>query len=69
MQLKEHDIRPAELDEGKIKALEEDLERLHANIDDFVEVNCPACSSSSSIFEFENMVLSLSDVLIAKLYT
>ena len=53
MQLKEHDIRPAELDEGKIKALEEDLERLHANIDDFVEVNCPACSSSSSIFEFE----------------
>ncbi len=53
MQLKEHDIRPSELDEGKIKALEEDLERLHANIDDFVEVNCPACSSSSSIFEFE----------------
>ena len=50
MQLKEHDIRPSELEEGKIKALEEDLERLHANIDDFVEVNCPACSSSSSIF-------------------
>jgi len=53
MQLKEHDIRPSELDEGKIKALKEDLERLHANINDFVEVNCPACSSSSSIFEFE----------------
>ena len=53
MSLKENDIRPPDLDEGKLKALKEDLERLYSEQDKFVEVNCPACFSSDSSFEFK----------------
>ena len=54
MKLKVDDIRPLALDEGKQRAMEEDLERLYVKKDSFIEVDCPACSSSTSIFEFEN---------------
>ena len=40
MSLKENDIRPSDLDEGKLKALKEDLERLHSKQDKFVLINC-----------------------------
>lgn len=53
MKLTVDDIRPLALDEGKQKAIEEDLERLHIKKDSFIDVDCPACSSSTSIFEFE----------------
>ena len=53
MSLKENDIRPSDLDEGKYKALREDLERLASKRDEFVEVDCPACSGKESHKEFE----------------
>ncbi len=68
MSLKENDIRPSDLDEGKLKALKEDLERLYSKQDKFVEVNCPACFSSDSFFEFKNMDSNLKDVRTVKLF-
>ena len=42
MSLKENDIRPSDLDEGKLKALKEDLERLYSKQDNlqFKQNNC-----------------------------
>ena len=48
----ENDIRPHELDVGKIKALNADLKRLKSQIDKFIHVSCPACNSHKSKFEF-----------------
>ena len=48
----EDDIRPANLDAGKMKALYDDLDRLRNNLKSFVKVDCPACGSSKKKFEF-----------------
>ena len=54
MNFEENDIRPKMLDEGKLEALEADLERLHLLREKFISVPCPACESEkSSHFEFE----------------
>ena len=45
----EDDIRPANLDAGKMKALYDDLDRLRNNLKSFVKVDCPACGSSKKI--------------------
>ena len=42
----ENDIRPKNLDEGKLAAFHEDLTRLRAHSPDFVYVSCPSCGSS-----------------------
>ena len=53
MNFEENDIRPKMLDEGKLEALEADLERLHLLREKFISVPCPACESEKSVFEFE----------------
>ncbi len=52
MEFKENDIRPEDLEEGKIKALHEDLKRLRSYQKKFIKVNCPACDSNDSSHEF-----------------
>jgi len=51
--LTENDLRPKDLEAGKLKALQIDLERLSALKADFVWVRCPACDQTSGEFEFE----------------
>jgi 2-polyprenyl-3-methyl-5-hydroxy-6-metoxy-1,4-benzoquinol methylase len=42
---KEDDIRPKDLEEGKLHALQQDLKRLRSYSSQFVEVVCPACEN------------------------
>ena len=49
----ENDIRPKELEEGKLKAINEDIDRLKKLASGFVNVNCPACNSTRSCFAFK----------------
>lgn len=53
MVIRETDIRPADLEAGKLDALNADLERLAARKYEFVAVACPACGADDGIFEFE----------------
>ena len=53
MSFSEDDIRPSDLEEGKIEELNLDLERLRSFKKDFVEVSCPACEKEDSIHEFK----------------
>ncbi|MEZ4752914.1 MAG: class I SAM-dependent methyltransferase [Bdellovibrionota bacterium] len=48
MSFTEEDIRPKEFDEGKKKALHEDIEWLKTKKDEFVEVLCPACNADKN---------------------
>ena len=53
MTLRETDIRPADLEAGKLDALNADLERLVRRKHEFVNVACPACGADERVFEFE----------------
>jgi SAM-dependent methyltransferase len=53
MALSENDIRPAELEAGKLEALRTDLARLTRRKGGFVTVGCPACDVRDGTFEFE----------------
>lgn len=53
MSLSEHDIRPADLEAGKIEALHADLARLAERKGEFVAVSCPGCDNREGTFEFE----------------
>jgi SAM-dependent methyltransferase len=53
MALSENEIRPADLEAGKLRALRADLERLSQRKRDFVSVDCPACFAKDGHFEFE----------------
>lgn len=46
---RENDIRPAELMKQKAWAVEADKQYLRDRLDQFVDVNCPACDHSQSI--------------------
>lgn len=58
--ISENDIRPKDLDDGKMKALHADLERLSLRKKEFVEVNCPACDSDRKKPFFEKYGFSFS---------
>ena len=49
----ENDIRPTDLEVGKIDALNADLERLTSWKQEFVTVPCPGCGTNEGVFEFE----------------
>ncbi len=51
--MRETDIRPADLETGKLEALNADLERLAKRKHEFVKVVCPACGADEGVFEFE----------------
>ena len=53
MKITESDIRPAELEAGKLQALQADLVRLQRQKAGFVAAACPACDADDGIFEFE----------------
>jgi len=53
MVIRETDIRPADLEEGKLRALSADLERLSRHKHEFVAVACPACGADEGVFELE----------------
>ncbi len=53
MTFSENEIRPKELDEAKIRAIQKDIGWLAANRDKFVEINCPACSNNKYSLAFE----------------
>lgn len=53
MSIRENDIRPADLEIGKLEALKADLARLAKNKSAFVNVTCPACSADEGVLEFE----------------
>lgn len=53
MDFRETDIRPMDLDSGKLEALNVDLERLTKRKHEFVVVACPACNADDGVFEFE----------------
>ena len=53
MTFSQDDIRPEIFTDDKLQALHKDLERLRLHQSAFVEVNCPACGSSSKHFVFE----------------
>lgn len=46
--LTDEEIRPSRYDEGKQRAMEEDIAWLQARRDEFVAVSCPACGSSDA---------------------
>ena len=50
MSFKETEIRPKDLMELKIPALEHDIKYLQDRIPTFIEVDCPACNSKKHIF-------------------
>jgi 2-polyprenyl-3-methyl-5-hydroxy-6-metoxy-1,4-benzoquinol methylase len=52
MALTENDIRPTNLEAGKLKALRKDLERLASQKSGFVPAVCPACGAETSVSEF-----------------
>ena len=47
------EIRSDEYKELQIAAYENDLKRLHARLDEFVHVRCPACATDDAKFRFE----------------
>ena len=53
MAFQENDIRPVDLEAGKLDALNADLERLSKHKHEFVRVACPACGGDEGVFEFE----------------
>ena len=53
MAISENDIRPAELEAGKLEALQADLARLTEQKEGFVTAPCPACEATDGAFEFE----------------
>jgi Zn-finger nucleic acid-binding protein len=53
MVFRETDIRPADLEAGKLDALNADLERLTKRKHEFVKVACPACGADEGVFELE----------------
>ena len=53
MKIAENDIRPAELEAGKLEALQADIARLARQKDCFVAAACPACDADDGIFEYE----------------
>ena len=53
MHIKENDIRPNDLENGKLDALIKDIDRLREYQKDFVFSKCPACGSDKSTHEFE----------------
>lgn len=50
---KENDIRPNDLNVESKKAMKEDIKRLLDQKDEFVEVDCPACTSNNYKFAFQ----------------
>ncbi len=50
--LSEEELCPNELLSGQEQAFANDIRRLQARVDEFVEVVCPACGSSDQHFEF-----------------
>jgi len=49
----ETDIRPKDLEAGKIDALNADVKRLKSWKQEFVTVPCPGCGTNEGVFEFE----------------
>lgn len=49
----ESDIRPKDLEAGKLAALDADLRRLSLRREEFVRVRCPACGADTGDYEFE----------------
>jgi 2-polyprenyl-3-methyl-5-hydroxy-6-metoxy-1,4-benzoquinol methylase len=47
------EIRPPEFDKGKFEARQRDINLLISQKDEFIEVPCPACTSSNAEFTFE----------------
>lgn len=52
MPLNENDIRPKDLDAGKLAALDADLCRLAKRKGEFIRVSCPACGADVPVHEF-----------------
>ena len=50
---KENDLRPNDLNVESKKAMKEDIKRLVEQKGEFVEVDCPACTSNSYKFAFQ----------------
>jgi 2-polyprenyl-3-methyl-5-hydroxy-6-metoxy-1,4-benzoquinol methylase len=55
MSFKENEIRPKDLMELKIPALEHDIKYLQDRIPIFIKVDCPACNSNKHLFWAEKM--------------
>lgn len=55
MSFKETEIRPKNLMELKIPALEHDIQYLQERLPVFIEINCPACDSDKHFFWAEKM--------------
>lgn len=53
MSFKENDIRPKDLEGGKLAALDADLRRLSGWRDGFTHVGCPACDAEIGAHEFD----------------
>lgn len=53
MKLSENDIRPKDLDEGKLAAMDADLHRLAQRKNEFIRVSCPACGVDVPVHEFD----------------
>lgn len=53
MSFKENDIRPKDLEAGKLAALDADLRRLSGWKDGFIQVECPACGAEIGAHEFD----------------
>ncbi len=53
MVFQENDIRPGDLEAGKLDALNADLDRLAKRRHEFVKVACPACGADEGVLEFE----------------
>ena len=51
--MRERDIRPPDLTAELGRLVQEDIRRLQRYRDSFVDVDCPACSSSAAVFQFE----------------
>ena len=55
MSFKENEIRPKDLMELKIPALEHDIKYLQDKIPNFKTINCPACDSKNHLHWAEKM--------------
>lgn len=53
MSISENDIRPKDLDAGKLAALDADLRRLAKRKGEFIRVSCPACGADEPVHEFD----------------
>ena len=47
------EIRSNQYLEGQKSAYANDLKRLHKRLDEFVEVECPACGAEDATYKFE----------------